>query len=185
MKLSETIKVIQAEISKVVEESSIDEIEDIIFTLLSSKRIITVGAGRVGLVMSAFAKRLAHLGLDAYFLSDSNVPKIGKNDVLVVGSGSGETQSIVLFGNIAKKNGSKQILVTANIDSSLGNLSDYSLILKCPHKYSKELDFVSSQPMTTLFEQVLLVVLDGLVVKLMAAMNVDERFMKERHNVLE
>lgn len=45
--------------------------------ILNSQTIIVYGAGRVGLAMRGFAKRLRHLGLNSFYLEDSTVPSTG------------------------------------------------------------------------------------------------------------
>ena len=59
--------------------------------LTSAKRVFFVGVGRVLLSLEAIAKRYAHLGIDTVIVGQITEPAITKDDVLVVGSGSGET----------------------------------------------------------------------------------------------
>src|SRR5512143_1955726 len=64
--------------------------------LRSHPRIFMLGSGRSGMVMSMFAMRLMHLGLDVHRIGESTTPAIHKGDLLIIGSGSGETESCLL-----------------------------------------------------------------------------------------
>ncbi len=185
MDIKKALSLIQFELASVFQESNLQNIEHMIKTLNDANVVITAGAGRVGLVMSAFAKRLMHLGINAYFFTDTNVPRIKSGDVLFVGSGSGETPSIVLISNIAKNSGADVLLCSANSHSKLVEISNHVLLISSPHKNSDDVQVKSRQPMTTLFEQALYLLLDGLVLCMMKEWEVSEELMKEKHNVLE
>ncbi len=153
--------------------------------LMSSTKIVCAGAGRVGLSMASFAKRLRHMGWEAYWIQDVTLPRLGEGDLMLIGSGSGETESIVSLGEIAVREKLRLGLVTATPSSRLANLADFCVVLQCSTKHSVVLEGRSSQPMTSLFEQACLIYLDSLVVELMFLMDVSEAQMKERHNTIE
>ena len=66
-------------------------------------KIVGLGAGRMGYSLQAFIMRLSHLGYIAYMLGDTSVPRIGVGDLVLVNSSSGETPSVCLLAEIAKK----------------------------------------------------------------------------------
>lgn len=179
-RLSQIIK----EVTKVLSKVNKQEVSDLIDILARSKKIVVVGAGRMGLSSKAFAMRLKHLGLDSYFLGDSNVPNIGKNDLLLVASGSGETKTIVEISKIAKFNQSKVALITVNPGSTIGKLADVVVKLSSPTKNSNS-NIKSMQPMTTLTEQSLFILLDAIVLELMDRMDETGDSMWARHSNLE
>jgi 6-phospho-3-hexuloisomerase len=150
-----------------------------------NSRIICIGAGRVGLAMRGFTMRLGHLGLNAYFLGDSTVPKTGPGDLLLVGSGSGSTPSILSIVKIAKDKGLKIGLVTATTNSPMGEIATAKVVLKTPSKNSVNDPQPSAQPMTTLFEQTLSIFLDAAVLDLMVKFHETSDTMSRRHNVIE
>ncbi len=153
--------------------------------ILAADKIVTVGAGRVGLSTKAFAMRLGHLGKEAYHLGDTTVPHIGSGSVLLACSGSGETQTIYNIVEIAKKNGATVGLITGNPDSRMGRIADVIVHLPAPSKTKAVEGFSSVQPMTTLNEQCLLILLDALVLQLMQTMNETHDTMWARHSNLE
>lgn len=61
--------------------------------LQRSGKIFVAGAGRSGLMGRAFAMRLMHVGRSAYVVGETVTPGIEAGDVLVLGSGSGETKA--------------------------------------------------------------------------------------------
>jgi 6-phospho-3-hexuloisomerase len=163
-------------------ESSHHEASNLI---IRANRIVTLGAGRVGLVMDAFSKRLVHLGLSANSYSDVTLPRIGKSDLLIIGSGSGNTPSIVTLARIANVKEIPILLFTSNPDSEIAKIALRSVVINAPNKDSVGNVLQSKQPMTTLFEQSLFLWLDSLVLYIMNEKGISAIEMKERHNELE
>ena len=179
------IKMILNEINSVLEASDYSQVEKFCDSILSASRIILFGAGRVGFVMKSFSMRLNHLGLNSYFLNDSNIPKTGPSDLLIVGSGSGNTPSVSNIVLLAKQNKLTVICITSNPESIIAKNSSAMVVLNCPTKESTDLQRLSAQPMTTIFEQSLFLTLDGLTLVLMNRINETHYTMLERHNNLE
>lgn len=174
------------EIADVVSKSKFDGYSEFLDLINNNgTKIICVGAGRVGLAMRGFAMRLSHLGIDAHFLGETIVPHTGPGDLLIVGSGSGSTASILKLVEIAKVKGLQIGLVTATPNSPMATLSDAKVCLNTPSKTSDDQTFTSSQPMTTLFEQTLSIFLDSVVLDLMEKFHETSESMWERHNVIE
>lgn len=185
-------KMIKKKIAMILKEldfvlSKVDEnqVNDLVDCLLKARRIVVLGAGRVGMASKAFAMRLSHMNFNAYVLGDSNVPKIGRKDLLLVCSGSGETQTIYDLLLIAKKHEAKIALITGNIDSRMAKLADVTVRIQAPSKIKQINNFKSIQPMTTLNEQSLWLFFDALVLILMKEKNYTEQMMKNNHSVLE
>jgi 6-phospho-3-hexuloisomerase len=187
MEINNTLKIIISEIESVFHDLNIKNISEFIDTIANhNSRIVLCGAGRVGYAVKGFSMRLSHLGKKSYFLGDSNVPSITQNDILLVASGSGETQSIYNITLQAKNNGSKILCVTSNTNSRIAKLSDIILELPAPNKSSKDSSKVKSiQPMTTLNEQCLSLLFDAIVMELMVKLNENSNTMWNRHSNLE
>jgi 6-phospho-3-hexuloisomerase len=103
------------EINKTLESSDFNDLDNFINKILSAKKIVLFGAGRVGLIMKTFAMRLNHLGLDSYFLGEINLPVTGLGDLMIIGSGSGNTKSVVMIAQIAQSKNLDVISVTSNV----------------------------------------------------------------------
>lgn len=149
---------------------------NVVDQILNANNIVVVGAGRMGLMCKAFAMRLNHLGLRGYFLGDSNTPRIGKGDLLIVASSSGETQTIYDLVVIAKRDKAEILLITACPDSRMGEIVPN--VVKMP-------TVKSIYPMKTGAEQWLMVFFDTLVLKLMKKLGETSESMWERHTNLE
>jgi 6-phospho-3-hexuloisomerase len=178
-------KKVLIEIEEALNSSDFSDIENFVKKIITSNQIVVYGAGRVGLMMRTFAMRLTHLNLDCYFLGDSSLKKTADGDLLIIGSGSGNTKSVVSIAEIAKNKGLELICISANPNSTIAKLCSSRLILNCDSKEHTNSNRSSIQPMTTLFEQTLLILLDSIVLILMKNLNEDHFSMLERHNVIE
>ena len=77
-----------------VDEEAVKELVD---SICNAQQVFVVGVGRVLMMLQAFTKRLNHLGIQANYVGAVDEPAITDKDVLIVGSGSGE--SILLLGD--------------------------------------------------------------------------------------
>ena len=189
----ENVNKIGATVSAVIDEltkclGSIDEgaAEKALSMIDSAERVFCAGAGRSGLGIRAFAMRLMHMGKTAYVVGETTTPGIRKNDLLVIGSGSGRTASLVAAAEKAKKLGVKVLLFTIDPDSPIGKIADVSVKFPAPSEKAQGGDIaVSIQPMGSLFEQSLLLLLDCLIVNLMARHDQTSGAMFTNHANLE
>lgn len=179
------IKLILNELQQVFSTPPKGDLELGVSHILSADTIVCAGAGRVGLSMAGFAKRLMHLGKNSYYITDDCVSRIDHKSLLIIGSGSGETKSILHMAHVARKHSARILLITGNEDSSMSAVADCVFVLNSPTWIPSNRKFASQQPMTTLFEQSIGIFCDGLVLELMQRMNFSESDMKLRHNVLE
>jgi 6-phospho-3-hexuloisomerase len=173
------------EINKILSRVDEEEVKVFIQEILNAEKIILSGAGRVGMAMRAFSMRLSHLGFSSFMLGDSNVPAIGDKDLLIIGSGSGETPTIYEILIQAKKNKSRISLITGSTSSKMALISNTILVLPAPSKSFSIKGFSSIQPMTTLNEQCLGILLDLIVLELMSITKQSSNSMWKRHSNLE
>lgn len=183
----DVFKSIISEIEKVVYNINDTELEKIVQVLLNSlendSKIITAGAGRMGYSIKCFSMRLAHLGFNTWSLGDTTLPSISKGDILIIGSGSGETESMKVLAKKAKERGVLLITFTCNINSSIGSLSDYTLRL--PAESSLNGTKESIQPMKTYIEQSTLLVYDAICYVLMNRLGLENSDLSKNHSILE
>lgn len=183
--INEKVQLILDEIKFVLNGVDDSETEKFILEILSANRIVVCGAGRVGMAIRGFAMRLGHFGFNAYTLGDSTVPGIKNNDLLIVASGSGETQTIFDLVSIASKNDCRIVAITGNINSRIAKLSNIVVKITAPSKVKSVDGFVSIQPMTTLNEQCLGLFFDAICLKIMDKTGETHESMWERHSNLE
>lgn len=173
------------EINEVLQTSNFTNTAHFVNKIIDSRKIVVFGAGRVGLIMKTFSMRLNHLNLASNYLGEVSTPNTGKGDLLIVASGSGNTKSTLSICEIAKANNLDVICITSNDSSKIVKLSSSYILLNCQTKETESKDRKSIQPMTTLFEQSLLIFLDSLVLNLMHVTNESHESMLSRHNVIE
>jgi 6-phospho-3-hexuloisomerase len=177
------IKLIFKEIESVLLENEIENCENFLRKIISSKKIVTCGAGRVGYAIRAFCMRLGHFGFNAYHIGDTTVPRISTEDLFIVASGSGETKTILDLTILAKESGASILSVTGNPKSSISKLADININIKAPNKINKNI--ISQQPMTTLNEQCLFIFFDALVLMLLDFLDLQINKLGENHSLLE
>ena len=151
-----------------------------------SRRIFVAGAGRSGLMMRAFAMRLMHMGFSSYVAGETITPAIEKRDLLVIGSGSGETESLVSMARKAKKIGAFVVLITVCPRSSIAAHADEVITVPATTaKVSQKTAINTIQPKGSLFEQVLLILCEAVVVVLLQKEGIDYSKLMRLHANLE
>ena len=161
--------------------SSIDPavVEKFIDDIIAANKIFIYGSGRSGLSGQFFAVRLVQLGLDVHFVGDMTTPIIGKNDLTILVSRTGETMSAVQTANIARRVGSNVICVTSHRSSKLAHASNMTVHI--PFKDDPE--SAEHAPLGTLFEESANIFFDSIIPAMMKKLEMDERAMKKRHAI--
>lgn len=175
------------EIADVLGRIDAEILEVLAGAIADAPRVFLSGKGRSGFVMQGFAMRLMHLGKSAFLLGDPITPPVAADDLLVLGSASGTTSSLVSAAERARDLESKLVCVTIDPDSALGRMADVVVTVPAssPKAPEKAAVVSSFQPMGTLFEQALALICDALIVRLMQRIDVDAQTMFERHANIE
>lgn len=162
------------------------EIEEMTAAILRAKRIFVAGAGRSGFAARAFANRLMHLGLTVFFTGEPTTPAVGEGDLVIIGSGSGETESLVVMAQKAKRLGADVATVTIHPEASIGKLSGCRIVLPGATPKSGLADTCKTvQIMGNAFEQMTWIVYDVIIMYLMKKIGISEDEMFSRHANLE
>ena len=101
------LKIITDELSKFSGMVKEEEIQGLADEIRKANKIFLAGAGRSGLAARGFTNRLLHMGFDVHFVGEISCPPIKEGDLIVLGSGSGTTQSLIVMGEKAKKVGAR------------------------------------------------------------------------------
>ncbi|SCP98616.1 6-phospho-3-hexuloisomerase [Anaerobium acetethylicum] len=160
-----------------------NKINDFVNTIVNSKSVFCDGKGRSGLQAKAFAMRLSQMGITAYETSAATTPAIEERDLLIICTGSGETPNLIEHACRAHELGVKIVAITGIAESTISKLSDIVFIIDAKPKASQS--NVSIQPMGTLFEQVVEVFFDTMVLMLMEKLQISNDDMYAKHNNLE
>ena len=183
MKLQELTETILEEIRESLSCVNEEEIQALLARILEAGSIYVDGKGRSGLMAAGFAMRLGQLGRRAFVPSGVTTPPIGKGDLLVICSGSGETEDLVVHAKTASRAGASIVLLTTNPHSSAGSLADQCIVIRARSKYQP--DSKTIQPMGSTFEQGLQILFDALIIDLMERTEETNETMMARHNNLE
>ena len=146
-----------------------------------ANRIFLAGAGRSKLVGNFFAMRLVHSGYDVSVVGEIVTPSIKQGDLLIIISGSGETEQLIAFTKKAKGVGADIMLISAKSDSTIGDLADGVFQIGTPEMYSK----VKGMPMGTVFELSTLLFLESTISHIIHDKGIPEEIMRERHANME
>lgn len=154
--------------------------------ILHAQRIFVAGKGRSGLQMRAFAMRLTHLEMPVHVVDDVTTPAITENDLLLIGSGSGRTPSLIQYAEKARALNARLAVITIDEASPIAQYADCVLCLPAPTPKLEDTQLTGSiLPMGSLFEQALGLLLDIVVLQLMTDLNVNAKQMFARHANLE
>ena len=174
-------KLIIDKISSILDAT--DKSHDVKLTgmLDSAKRIFIAGAGRSKLVGNFFAMRLVHGGYDVSVVGEIVTPSIKNGDLLIIISGSGETEQLIAFTKSARKMGANIVLISAKTSSTIGDMADAVFTVGSPDQYGK----VVGMPMGTVFELSTLIFLEAIISHIIHEKGIAEEVMRERHANLE
>lgn len=179
---SEVIK----ELDQTLKSIRSEELEELTEAILQADQVFFVGVGRVMLALQCVCKRLAHLGIKAHYVGEITEPAIKKNDLLIVGSGSGG--SLFPLG-IAKKARTtvdcKIVHIGSNPNSEMKDIADFMVRIPVRTKYYLDDEIDSCQPMTSLFEQSVLLVGDILAKMIIEQKQLDMKSLWQYHANLE
>jgi 6-phospho-3-hexuloisomerase len=162
-------------------ESVDDSLEDeLIDSILASRRTFIYGSGRSGLIGQLFAVRLVQLGFDVHFVGEMTTPIISKDDLTLLISNTGKTSSVVQTAEIAKNIvGGKVISITGVKDSNLSKTSDVTIAfdLESNDETSK------IAPLGTVFEDTAHLFFECVVCDIMERRGITEEEMRGRHAI--
>ena len=169
-----------------------DQVDALKKAILAADRIFVAGKGRSGLQMRAFAMRLMHLGLKAHVVDETTTPGIEEEDLLILGSGSGRTASLLRYAERVKSVGASLGAIVGDPESPIAELAD-TIVFVPASNYKAGRPPVSAAArapgsvlvMGSLFEHSLGLLCDLLVRELMDALDVLESEMNARHANLE
>ncbi len=163
-------------IFETIDKKDIDNFVAALTNLSRFRRIIGLGAGRMGYSLQSFIMRLSHLGFNAFMLGDTTLPRVKDGDLIIVNSSSGNTPSIVLYAKQAREAGAVIILLTASKNSQLSIIADCTIRYSVPH---------NNQIMKTIYEQFSFLFFDYIIHRLVDDNKMDTKVIELNHSILE
>ncbi|XRO77324.1 6-phospho-3-hexuloisomerase [Methanocaldococcus sp. 10A] len=148
------------------------KMDTLINKILKAKKIFVFGVGRSGYIGRCFAMRLMHLGFNSYFVGETTTSSYEKDDLLILISGSGKTETVLTVAKRAKEINNNIVAIVCEC----GTIVEFAeLIIPLEVKKSKYL------PMGTTFEETALIFLDLVIAEVMKRLNLDEGEIIKRH----
>ncbi|GAA0469722.1 6-phospho-3-hexuloisomerase [Alkalibacillus silvisoli] len=184
--MEEILQTVTEEVTSVVGQVDHQEVANLAEIIASSNRIFIAGTGRSGLAGKMFAMRLMHIGYDSYVVGETITPSISEDDVLILISGSGETNTLVNFASKASEVNTSVHLITTNPTSTIGKVSKG--VVKIPAVTKKMLENRNTiQPLGSQFDQAAHLILDSVIVYLMNHFidSKDTKTLNKKHANLE
>ncbi len=184
MNTTEYAERILTELNRTIVLINEEDSEKLVDGILRAKKVFVAGGGRSGFMAKAFVMRMMHVGLDPYVVGETVTPNLEPDDIFIVGSGSGETQSLVGMTERAKSIGAMVVAITINPTSTIGKLADIKIEIPAQAK-EEGTSGKSIQPMGSLFEQSLLLFYDAVILRFMEKKGLNSEVMYGRHANLE
>lgn len=172
------------EIEHTLGQVNSSEVEELIDMIARCDRVFFVGVGRVLLSLESIAKRLNHLGIETVVVGQITEPAITERDLLIVGSGSGATGVPLFIARKAKSFKAKVAHIGMEADSPMAEFEDLFVQLPASSKRDRP-GSVSIQPMTSLFEQCLLLLGDVMALMMVNRKELDLGTLWRHHANLE
>lgn len=181
----ETTDLMLRELRAALERIDPEQVDRLIELVEQSEQVFFVGVGRVMLSLEAIAKRWAHLGVKTHIVGEITEPAITERDLLIVGSGSGTTLFPAAIAQKAHSVGAKVVHIGSNPNSGLRDIA--ACMVRIPVRTKNYLadEMDSQQPMTSLFEQSLLLLGDAAAMMMIKRRGLELRALWRHHANLE
>lgn len=177
---------IMAELCRTMASIDAVSVERLYDAVLRADQVFFVGVGRVMLALQSICKRFAHLGVRAHCVGDITEPAITARDLLIVGSGSGASLFPLAIARKARRIADCTIVhIGSNPDSEMKSLCDFMVRIPVRTKLYLGDEIESCQPMTTLFDQSLLLLGDAVAKMIIERRQMDLHRLWQYHANLE
>lgn len=183
MSVKENLTAILGELSGYADRLDCSQFSELIACMLQARHIFLAGVGLSGLAMQGFAGRLMQLGMSVSVVGDPTSPHTEPNDLLIIGSGSGDTERMVMLANRTIGRRVQVALLTMNPKADIAREATAVIVLPCvlPKLGYTQPRFHSVESFDTAFEQMLCLVCDAIVLELMPLLHETLGSMCERH----
>ena len=182
---SDAVSLIEREISSALNCVDTFQVERLVDEILKARQVFCVGVGRVHISLQAFVKRLNHFGIRAFMVGALDEPAITKDDLLIVGSGSGSSVVPVAIARVARRYDARIIHIGSNPEGPISEFSDSMVRIPVRTKLNKDDEIDSKQIMSSLFEQSLYILCDSVCLMIAKRLDTDIKALWRYHANLE
>ena len=156
------------ELTKALDCIDLAQVDRLIDEICKAEKVFFVGVGRVLLALQAWVKRLNHIGIRAIYVGAIDEPAITAKDLLIVGSGSGESVFPAAIARLARGTGASVVQIGSNRSGTVAKYANLFVRIPCRTKLNLPDEIDSAQPMSSLFEQTLFMlgdIISGVIIK--------------------
>ena len=153
--------------------------------IAQARRIALYGVGREGLQIKGFCMRLFHLGRNVAMVGDMTTPHLGEGDLLIVSAGPGYFSTVAALMGVAKRDGARTLVVTAQLEGECAKAADLALVIPAQTMADDRGAGTSVLPMGSLYEGAQYLLFEVMILKLRDRLGVTPEAMRAVHTNLE
>ena len=173
------------DLSRVFDRIDQAAVERAVDEIAAAKSIALYGVGREGLQIKGLAMRLFHLGRRAAMVGDMTTPHLGAGDLLIVSAGPGWFSTVEALMGVARRDGARTLLVTAQPDGACAKAADVVLPIPAQTMADDTGGAVSVLPMGSLYEGAQYILFEVMILMLRDKLGVTAEAMRANHTNLE
>ena len=148
MTTKEILLTITDELTDCLADLKEEQLSELELLIRKADKIFVAGAGRSLMMIRGLAMRLMHMGYKAYVVGETTTPALEPGDLLIIASGSGNTETLTAIADKCKRLGGVLALITTMPDSK--RLTVSSIFPPPPPKTAKTKGVPSSPAPTPL-----------------------------------
>lgn len=153
--------------------------------IAAANAIALYGVGREGLQIKGLAMRLFHLGRKVAMVGDMTTPHLGAGDLLIVSAGPGHFSTVEALMGVAKRDGARTLVVTAQPGGACAEAADIVLPIPAQTMADDSGGTVSVLPMGSLYEGAQYILFEVMILMLRDRLGVTPEAMRANHTNLE
>jgi len=184
--LKEYSNKINGEVTEVLSQVDLEQVKTFLDLIQGARKIALFGGGREGLMIRALAMRLFHLGYEVSVVGDMTAPFLTNGDLLILSVGPGYVSTVDALRSVAQRDGAMVVCITAQPDGRTARAADKVVHLPAQTMADDtEGKAKSVLPMGSLFELVLFVFSEIVVLELLKRTRKTFGQARDRHTNLE
>jgi 6-phospho-3-hexuloisomerase len=177
---------INEEVTAVLSRIDLEQTKAFLDLIQGARKIALYAGGREGLMIRALAMRLFHLGYEVSVVGDMTAPYLTHGDLLILSVGPGYVSTVDALRSVAQRDGATVICITAQPDGRTARAADKIVHLPAQTMADDaEGKATSVLPMGSLYELVLFVFNEIVVLELLKRTGKTFGLARDRHTNLE
>ncbi|HZC36297.1 MAG TPA: SIS domain-containing protein [Chthoniobacterales bacterium] len=177
---------IHEEVTATLSRVDPEQMQSFLDLIQNARKISLYAGGREGLMMRALAMRLFHLGYDVSVVGDMTAPFLTNGDLLILSVGPGYISTVDALRSVAQRDGATVLCLTAQPDGKTAGAADKIVYLPAQTMADDTgARATSTLPMGSLYELVLFVFSEIVVLELLKRTGKGFGQARDRHTNLE